>query len=297
MIFRNIKANFYKILTGYGFYLCVLFTTVLCFSANIYENPQNMDKYSAIKSLIVFDIDFMLSDISFCSFEVMRKGVGGWLSLFIPMISAFAFVPLVCDEYEAKSIRFEIFRSSKLCYYTSKFITACICGGLAVMLGFGLFTLTEYALFPDISEYEQGLIDSYHETLSYQYPDITQNLYVTIISKQLIYMFFYGMVSVAPAIMLTSIIRNKYLVLCIPFFLKYVLNQSCVKIQSQALSNYETVDMSLLKFVSVINPDALSYLSEYGSDKKLVLIYSGFIILFSFVFYLTMCIRRNDCGE
>jgi len=73
MIFRNIKANFYKILTGYGFYLCVLFTTVLCFSANIYENPQNMDKYSAIKSLIVFDIDFMLSDISFCSFEVMRK--------------------------------------------------------------------------------------------------------------------------------------------------------------------------------------------------------------------------------
>lgn len=291
MIFRNIKANFYKILTGYGFYLCVLFTTVLCFSANIYENPQNMDKYSAIKSLIVFDIDFMLSDISFCSFEVMRKGVGGWLSLFIPMISAFAFVPLVCDEYEAKSIRFEIFRSSKLCYYTSKFITACICGGLAVMLGFGLFTLTEYALFPDISEYEQGLIDSY------QYPDITQNLYATIISKQLIYMFFYGMVSVAPAIMLTSIIRNKYLVLCIPFFLKYVLNQSCVKIQSQALSNYETVDMSLLKFVSVINPDALSYLSEYGSDKKLVLIYSGFIILFSFVFYLTMCIRRNDCGE
>ena len=165
------------------------------------------------------------------------------------------------------------------------------------MLGFGLFTLTEYALFPDISEYEQGLIDSYNETLSYQYPDITQNLYATIISKQLIYMFFYGMVSVAPAIMLTSIIRNKYLVLCIPFFLKYVLNQSCVKIQSQALSNYETVDMSLLKFVSVINPDALSYLSEYGSDKKLVLIYSGFIILFSFVFYLTMCIRRNDCGE
>ncbi len=187
-----------------------------------------MDKYSAIKSLIVFDIDFMLSDISFCSFEVMRKGVGGWLSLFIPMISAFAFVPLVCDEYEAKSIRFEIFRSSKLCYHTSKFITACICGGLAVMLGFGLFTLTEYALFPDISEYEQGLIDSYHETLSYQYPDITQNLYATIISKQLIYMFFYGMVSVAPAIMLTSIIRNKYLVLCIPFFLE-ICSQSILR--------------------------------------------------------------------
>lgn len=54
-------------------------------------------------------------------------------------------------------MRFEIFRSSKLCYNLSKFITACLCGGFAVMLGFGLFTLADYALFPNINEYSAEL--------------------------------------------------------------------------------------------------------------------------------------------
>ena len=116
MMIRNIRTNIYKILTGYG---CIIFTAVLCFSAYIYEDSMNGDKYSVFMAYKTFDKDFMLSDTRFCSFEVMLKGAGSWLSLFIPLISAFAFIPLVCDEYEAKSVRFEIFRSSKLCYNLS----------------------------------------------------------------------------------------------------------------------------------------------------------------------------------
>lgn len=297
MIIRNVRINFYKILTGYGFYICVIFTAILCFSANIYEDFGNGNRYSAIMSLMKFDKDFMLSDTSFCSFEVMRKGAGSWLSLFIPLISAFAFVPLVCDEYEAKSVRFEVFRSSKLCYNASRFITACLCGGLAVMLGFGLFTLTEYALFPNISEYEVGLKTIYIESLTYQYPHIIQGSFIPIILNKMGEMFLYGTVCASPVIMLTSIIRNKYLVLCIPFFLKYAVNQTCIKLQSQAISDIENTDTSLLKISSIFNPDALSYLSEYGTDKKIVLIYSGIIVLAAAVFYLIICGRRIDSGE
>ena len=177
MMIRNIRTNIYKILTGYGFYICIIFTAVLCFSAYIYEDSMNGDKYSVFMAYKTFDKDFMLSDTRFCSFEVMLKGAGSWLSLFIPLISAFAFIPLVCDEYEAKSVRFEIFRSSKLCYNLSKFITACLCGGFAVMLGFGLFTLADYALFPNINEYSAELKKTYEEFLVYSYPDITQNGY------------------------------------------------------------------------------------------------------------------------
>jgi hypothetical protein len=127
MMIRNIKMDIYKILTSYGFYICIIFTVVLCFFTYIYEDSTNGDKYSALMSITSFDKDFMLCDTRFCSFEVMRKGSGSWLSLFIPLISAFAFIPLVCDEYEAKSVRLEIFRSSKMCYNLSKFITACLC--------------------------------------------------------------------------------------------------------------------------------------------------------------------------
>ena len=46
MMIRNIRTNIYKILTGYGFYICIIFTAVLCFSAYIYEDSMNGDKYS-----------------------------------------------------------------------------------------------------------------------------------------------------------------------------------------------------------------------------------------------------------
>ena len=297
MILKNIKINSYKILTGYGFYICIVFTAILCFSANIYEDLSNGNKYSVFASLLKFDKNFMLSDTSFCSFEVMRKGAGSWLSMFIPIISSFAFVPLFCDEYEAKSVRFEVFRSSKIRYYASRFITACFCGGLAIMLGFGLFTLTEYALFPNISEYEASLKMMYGEIMRHQFPDIIQNSFVPIILGKMVEMFLYGAVCTAPVILLTSIIRNKYLVLCIPFFLKYAMNQTLIKLNSQAISDFEHVDTRLLKISSILNPDALSYLSEYGTDKKAVLIYSGIIVSASAVLYLIICGRRIDSGE
>lgn len=295
MIIKNIKADIYKILTGYGFYVCVIFTVILCFSSDIYEDFNG--KYSAFAALVSLDRDYLLDDTNFCSFEVMRKGCGSWLSLFIPIISAFAFIPLVCDEYETKSIRFEIFRSSKLCYNLSKFITACLCGGFAVMLGFGVFTLAEYALFPNINDYSADLKELYEENLVYMYPDITQNGYGSIILEKLGEMFLYGAICAAPAIMLTSFIRNKYLVMCIPFFVKYAIDQTCAKLQSQAISDYTNIDTKMQRFSGIIDPDALSCLSDYGEDKMIILIYSTVLILFAGIIYLIIQSRRLDSGE
>lgn len=297
MILRNIRSNFYKILSGYGFYVCIVFTALLCFSANIYEDAGSGNKYSSISSLVNFDREFMLRNTSFCSFNVMCKGSGSWLSMFIPIISAFSFVPIACDEHEAKSIRFEVFRSSKMCYSASRFVTACFSGGLAVMLGFGLFVLLEYTLFPNITEYSDSSRAVFEEMLCYKYPGFTEQGYIPIFAEKLGCMFMYGAVCVAPTIMITSVVHNKYLVLCIPFFAKYAVNQTCVKLQSQTFGDYENFDTSFSRIISIINPDALSYLSQYGEDKKYVLIYSGIIIALSIIIYLIMCSGRVDCGE
>lgn len=110
-------------------------------------------------------------------------------------------------------------------------------------------------------------------------------------------MFLYGAVCAAPAIMFTGFIRNKYLVLCIPFFIKYAVSQTCIKLQSQAVSDYNNVDTEMLKISSIFNPDALSYLSDFGNDKKLVLIYNGVLLFSAAVIYLITQSRRLDSGE
>lgn len=295
--FRNIKSLLYKILTGYGFYVCIVFTVILCFSADIYEDFGNGNKYSAFKALMEFDRDFMLSNTAFCSLEVIQSSTGSWLSLFIPIVASFSFVPIICDEYEAKAIRFEIFRSSKLCYHSSKFIVACLSGGLAIMLGFGLFTAIEYLLFPNISEYQSGMQEMYKEMLIIQYPDISESGYTVVVVQKLISMFMYGAVCSAPVMMLTIIVRNKYLVVCIPVFIKYALNQTCIKLKTQAVADYKSMDMELLRAVGIVNPDALAILSQYGEDKKDVLMYNSIIIAISFIVYLIIALRKVDSGE
>ncbi|MDE6852452.1 MAG: hypothetical protein K2J67_08185, partial [Lachnospiraceae bacterium] len=109
--------------------------------------------------------------------------------------------------------------------------------------------------------------------------------------------FLYGAVCAAPAVMLTSLIQNKYLVLCIPFFLKYVANQTCTRIRSQVIENPEKLDMKFQKAGSIVNPDALADLSSFGEDRKLVLFYNASIVVLLFIIYVFIQNRRLDSGE
>lgn len=298
MVISNIKTNIYKIVTGYGFYVCIAFTVILCFSAYIYDNSDNGERYSVFTSLVTFDRSFMLNDISFSSVEVIRRGASGsWLSLFIPIISAFSFIPIVCDEYESKSVRFEIIRSSKICYNLSKFITAFLCGGFAVAVGFVLFASAVCKLFPDINEYGEELKQMYENAFVSDHPSIIQDGLLLIVIKKSGEMFLYGAVCAVPAITLTGVVKNKYLVLCIPFFIKYAVNQSCIKIQAKALSDFNNTDTELMKFSSIINPDAFSYLSDFGGDKWIVLIYNVILVLAAATVYLVIQIRRHDSSD
>lgn len=287
----------YKILTGYGFYICVVFTVILCFSANVYTDEIKNNRYSAFAALRNFDKNFMLTDTQFCSFQVMLKGGSGWLSMFIPIISAFAFIPLVCDEYEAKSVRFEIFRSTKLTYNFSRFVTACISGGLAVMLGFLIFTFIEYQLFPNLSDYDTLSREMYYEMMSSQYPKLETTGTALPLFIKACEMFLYGAMYAFPAVTLTCVIRNKYLVMCIPFFIKYAVGQSYLKMMSQSYADFENPNEKLSRISTIINPDAISDLNTYGKSIKPILAYNVSLFIICLIFYLTVQSRRCDSGE
>ncbi len=295
MMIRNIKINLYKALAGYGFLLCVLFTVVLCFSSGIYED-FNGDKYSVFRVLTEFDRETLLGNTDFCSFEVARKGVGSWLSLFIPIIAAFPYVTVLCDGYRTGAARFEIFRSTRLRCHASEFLAACLAGGLAVMAGYALFVLAVYFLFPNIHAYPAELRDFYEEMAAYMNPFVSQGGYGTALLIKTGGMFLYGAACAAPAVMFAGITRNKYLALCIPFFLKYAANQTFQRLQSQAVGDYTHIDERLQQICSVINPDALAVISDYGGQAAAMLAYNGLLVLAVGVIYFILQERRCDSG-
>jgi len=293
---KNSMVNFRMIFANYGFYICIAFTAVLCFCTGIYTDSRNNNMYSAIKSLVEFDREFMLNSTSFCSYSVASKGAGSWLTMFIPIISAFTFIPLICDRCESKFVRLSIFRSSKLSYRTAEFLTACISGGLAVMLGYMLFTGFVYILFPNINEYSPDLQAMLSEELSYIYPEASKHGHAYLLGIKSLEIFLYGAVSAVPSVMLTCLMRNKYLVMCIPFFLKYAVTQTSIKLSARAFSDWQNPDIKLSEFASIISPDAI--LNSYSSPlMRQIILYNGVLVSAAFLFYIIVYGRRSDCGE
>lgn len=295
-MFRIIKTEFYKIVTGYGLYLCVLFTVILCFGTGIHSDMINNNEYSIIRSLTSFDREYMLSSTDFSSINVALKGAGSWLTMFIPIISAFAFIPLVCDEGESKSIRNDLFRTSKVKFYLSKFITAILSGGFAVMIGYMLFNGIVFILFPNIKEYPPETYETYKKTLSLSYPSIADYGLTSALLIQYVEVFIYGALAAIPSIVLTAISKNKYIVMCIPFFIKYALTQTCAKMLAQAYSNSDSINEGLIKFSNTINPDSVLSIFKIA-NRKLIVIYYIVIIVIALMFYLFIQLRRFDCGE
>lgn len=295
-LLKNISVNLKIIFLNYGFYICAIFTVILCFTASIYYDSTVSENYSIIKSLTEFNCEFMLTDTSFCTYKVIECGSGSWLSMFIPIISAFAFIPFMCDEKESKTIRSSLIRSSRFTFHTSKFIAGCLSGGFAVVFGFAIFALIVSILFPDITQYSSEMQEMMKDEIMMTFPELAECDYGVLITFKFIEIFLYGVISSIPAVVLTSVMNNKYLVLCIPFFLKYALTQTCVKISSQVWSDLENPNKELGRFVNILAPDSIVNLFQ-SSDKEYILLYNFGIIVIIYLLYLTIQNRRLDCGE
>ena len=293
---NNIIVNLKVIFTNYGFYICIIFTLILCLSTGIYFDDVTNNEYSVIRSLITFDKEFMLGNIDFCSMNIVIKGSGSWLSMFIPIISSFSFIPFICDESESKAKRNIIFRSSKLSFHSSRFISACVSGGIAVMLGYILFTVLSYIVFPNFNEYSSEMQDMYKDTLKYLYPKSPEYGMMYILILKYAEMFIFGFFSVVPAITLTAVSKNKYVVLCIPFFLKYSITQSCLKLSAKAYVDQENIDEKLIKLVCIISPDSILELFE-SEYQKWIIVYNISIVVVLFFVYMIIQNRRFDFGE
>lgn len=91
---------------------------------------------------------------------------------------------------------------------------------------------------------------------------------------------------------LSCIIRNKYLVMCIPFFLKYGLTQLYIS----SISNAMNMDNMYIKYklAMLLNPDGILWLSK--SNIINVLFVFGGTGLALFIAYMIVTSKRSDCG-
>lgn len=277
---RNFFVSFRKNAASPGFLLCVAMTVLLLFAAEVYYDFGTQTRYSVFRALTYLTPDEHAANYELCSQMVVQSACSGWFSLFAPIIAAFCFVPTVCTERGEKAVRFQIFRTTRLKYSLSQFFSGVISGGAAISLGYIIFAALVMGLFPDIGEMSEFAADVLLET-TFDLP------------YQILKMFLFGAFWSIPAMFLTSVLNNKYLIMCIPFFLKYGLKQLHQKISQDAFSAVNT-DKNAIALANAINPDGILWV--YDETRLVIWLVFGISAALMFAAFIIINRKRVDCG-
>ena len=281
-----LRQDLNKTIINIGFLGAVLLTAVLCFTAPTYHDLATDRSYSVFESFFSFKREFIESDTQFASISVFQNGLGGYITMFLPIIVAFPFMVSFCAERNSGLMRFTISRTGCLRYYLSKFLSVLIGGGLAAMLGYAIYGAVVYGFFPNVNSYE--LDEFYYE----MHPD-SQTVEVL---KMLLSAFIYGAVTTLPAFLISSFSRNPYLITCVPFLMVYIWNTAINKL---VLKAWETEDYEFSEKLFDFQPDSarrLVYITEWNESAQRIVIFNsvfvvGVIVLFSIIMNL-----RKDRG-
>ena len=277
---KALIVSFKKIFTSRGFWLCAGMTVILLLTTEIYTDLNTYNKYSVITALTKLPAEEFTRHFELCRTMVMIDIRGGWLPMFIPIVTAFCFVPQMCAERGSGAVRFQMFRSSKLKYNLAQFVSGTLAAGAAVLIGYLLFCGAVYFLFPAPSEFDGWEAE---RIAGFSFP------------KQLLEIWLYGVFHSIPAMFCTAVMRNKYLIMCIPFFLKYGLSQAVQMIQRNAFGDYENINLGLLEFTQTANPDGLLWIADQP-DFKAPALFFGITAAAFMTAYLIIKQNRRDQG-
>lgn len=265
-IIFSICQELYKIVTNYTFGIAVVGLTLIIMSGTVVTEVATATDYN------FFQMVFMqgekrkeMMEMYNITFErIFCTGTQGYLWMFASVFVSAPFVMMMCSAKKNSNIRFELFRSGKTEYVLGKCFASLICGGLVMSLSYALFSLGIRFVFPTGDALE--IFD-----------------YV----KRFAELFLYGMTGTYITYILSGFMRNKYLVLCLPFMINYFVKTQLSR--EKFMGN---------KIAVVINPVSPSYLFSTQSDlRKWILIFWAGAFIAGIMLYRFALERRCDCGE
>lgn len=285
---------FKKLFRSPVFWLSVVGTAVICMFSELYTDRQG-DTKTVIEMFLLYSKKAMLADTRLCSYNVLVTGFGGWLMLFVPVIVAIAAVGIYIDERKSGFWRLTLHRTGIVKYSVSGGLFILLSGGLALVLGGALFAALTAIMFPSLSAYPAESASLFAE-ITFRQGTAMYGIYQAgglplCTAIQLAEAFFYGTVCSAAAMLLSSICENKYVIICIPFFLKYALGQFSSALFVKSFDNPS--DDELTSFAEMINPDAANSILNYSGSSlvRIILINSGFVVVL-FTLFCLIRIRR-----
>ncbi|SET04134.1 hypothetical protein [[Clostridium] polysaccharolyticum] len=282
---HSLKIDLNKTIWNLGFFLSVLLTIALQFTNQIYVDGESGKTYCVLEALMKLSRSQIESDVNLSSLMVLQAGVAGYFIMFIPIIAAFPFIPNFCAERNSGLIRFTIQRTGKFRYYCVKFLSAVLGGGLSVLLGYIVFAVLMLILFPDIRTYN----------LSKEELSVLTDFYIT---KRLFLIasgiFLYGSVSAIPAFLMSSFVKNRYIITCVPFMITYLYSTGLTKLIYEGM---EKGKQTLVDLGNTLKPEQITTLYYGDSISRNAIYVNMAFVAVSFFIFVWIMNGRSDMGE
>lgn len=280
-IIQDSKKTFFS----FGFWACVVLTFLLCFTSTVYTDLQTGKEYNGFDAIFNLDKEFMLKHGEFFWYNVFSGCIGQYLSMILPIITAFPFIPNFCAERNSGLIRFTISRTGKFRYCFSKFITAFMGGGTAVLFGTLLFGGACYIFFLKPDDLSQII-----ETSGFT-PD-HYNITALSVWHTLLGTFLFSAMSAIPAFLLSAFIKNRYIITCVPFMAIYMYSTFMLKIMYDSRDNY----VFKQKYFFLFHDSLLNYWNAGDGINKLIAI-NLLLIIGSFTIFCIVMFKKSDVGQ
>lgn len=279
---KALKCDLLRCVLNKWFIMSAAITAALCFSVQVYSDNSNGRVYSVLEALLSIDHTVMAESSELIPPLIIGKALSGYAAMALPITAALPFVMSFISERSSGNMRFTVIRTGRVKYYLSKFFSALLSGGLAVWLGVNLFAVLVYILFP-------------HTQSTEMLADYIPNGVFPMLLRTAAGAFAYGAASILPAFFLCSFCTNSYIILCVPFLLKFIYETilSTVQTNSVAAGDYEIYQQTLPFY-----PNAITFLFEipFGKDFITIITLNLLFTVIAFFGFVLVMEKRADRG-
>lgn len=197
------KSFVERFLKNKVFLCCVLCVTALSFTAVCYANESGKE-YSFWDLFFERQISqiFLENDITFES--LIANPISIFMAMFMPILVIFPFLNVFWNEKMTNNYLFRQARIGVRKYIVGSMAEAVLSSGLLAVLGRFLYEGILFVIFTSMGKM----------------PILSQ--IVPLLLRKGIRFFFYGCLVCIPVLFFTALLKNRYIILCMPFILIYL---------------------------------------------------------------------------
>lgn len=273
------KEELGKFISGKVFYAAILAVLVLLMAGTVYVDSLTGQEYSLAEVLFSSQSSRMIKEFALTGGEIIIGGTEGYLGLFMPVIAIMPFVQVICTEKKNSNARFEIMRVGKNRYVFGKFFAALTAGGLIAATGYLIMTIILLVrMGPGDVQADLAIIQGHNALYAFL---INHLGFAGIILIKLVRMFLYGTYSVAIAFAMTVMVKNKYVVLSVPYIVTYFWEKGIDRMSDDNLY--------------ALKPVSLMYIIH--KNMLLGILFVVIVTIVSVTIYRRVLESIVDCGE